>query len=96
MFTTRTISNIAYAVRHAEVTAKHYRVSANIGFGLLLFRSTMSGQAVTRTLGEIEAKAGQAALGMAAAMDTGDHRANIIKFGIDGLHRTQIAPVCGL
>lgn len=91
MFKPRTISDIAYAVRQNE-GARRLRISANIGFGLLLYRRTFAGGAVARTLEEIQAKAAQEALGMAAAMDTGDRRPNIVKFGIDGLRREHIAP----
>ena len=91
MFKPRTISDIAYAVRQNE-GARRLRISANIGFGLLLYRRTFAGGAVARTLEEIQAKAAQEALGMAASMDTGDRRPNIVKFGIDGLRREYIAP----
>jgi hypothetical protein len=93
MFKPRTISDIAFAVRQNENGQKRFRISANIGFGLLLYRRSFGGGAVSRTLEEIQAKAAQETLGMAAAMDTGDHRPNIVKFGIDGLHKSQIAPV---
>ncbi len=84
------IANIIYAVRQAE-GSRVVRTSVNIGANLLLYSSAGAGPAVPRDLADIEARAGQEALGIAAAMDTGDARPNIIKFGVDGLRRQDVA-----
>lgn len=92
MFRPRTIGDIAFAVRQND-RAGRVRISANIGFELRLYQTDGKGRAVARSLDEVKAKAGQEALGIAAAMDTGDHRPNIVKCGVDGLPRAWIRPV---
>lgn len=89
MFEPRVVTNIAYAVRQAEGLRK-ITTSANIGFALQLFERAGTGQAVPRSDLEMQAKAAQEALGVAAAMDVGDDRPNILKFGVDGLRPGQI------
>lgn len=91
MFKPRTIGSIAYAVRQND-TEGRLRISANIGFDLTLYQKGPSG-AVARSLEEVQAKAAQEALGIAAAMDTGDHRPNIVKCGVDGLPKDWVKPV---
>lgn len=89
MFEPRVVTNIAYAVRQAEGLRK-IPTSANIGFALQLFERADTGQAVPRSDLEMQAKAAQEALGVATAMDVGDNRPNILKFGVDGLRPDQI------
>lgn len=89
MFEPRVVTNIAYAVRQVEGLRK-ITTSANIGFALQLFERAGTGQAVPRSDLEMQAKAAQEALGVAAAMDVGDDRPNILKFGVDGLRPDQI------
>lgn len=92
MFRPRTIGDIAYAVRQNDRSG-HVRISANIGFSPRLYQDDGKGRSVARSLDEVKAKTGQEVLGIAAAMDTGDHRPNIVKCGIDGLPREWIQPV---
>jgi hypothetical protein len=89
MFEPRVVTNIAYAVRQEEGLRK-IPTSANIGFALQLFERASTGQAVPRSDLEMQAKAAQEALGVAVAMDVGDNRPNILKFGVDGLRPDQI------
>jgi uncharacterized protein (UPF0264 family) len=92
MFKPRTIGNIAFAVRQNDGSGR-LRISANIGFDLTLYQKGPGGRAIARSLEEVQAKAAQEALGIAAAMDTGDHRPNIVKCGVDGLPKAWITPV---
>ena len=92
MFKPRTIGDIAFAVSQND-PRRRLRISANIGFDLRLYQNGPSGRAVARSLEEVQAKAAQEALGIAAAMDTGEGRPNIVKCGIDGLPRDWITPV---
>ena len=61
------------------------QISTNIGENQLLFKRDENGRAVQRFPGEIAGKAAQAALGVAAAMDTEVHPVNIVKVGLDGM-----------
>ena len=92
MFRPRTIGDIAYAVRQND-RAGHVRISANIGFELRLYQRDAHGRATPRSLDEVTAKAAQEVLGIATAMDTGDHRPNVVKCGINELPRQWIEPV---
>lgn len=92
MFKPRTIGDIAFAVRQNDGSGR-LRISANIGFDLTLYQKGSGGRAIARSLEEVQAKAAQEALGIAAAMDTGDHRSNIVKCGVDGLPKEWITPV---
>ena len=62
-------------------------MSVNIGAELTLYQPT----GVARADPETQARAAQQSLGMAAAMDVGDARPNIIKFGVGGIKRGKIA-----
>lgn len=88
MYAPHTVTQIAYAVRQNEGT-RRLPMSVNIGAELTLFQPT----GVPRADYETEARAAQQALGMAAAMDVGDGRTNIIKFGVAGIHADRIAPL---
>lgn len=85
MYPPHTVTQIAYAVRQNE-GMRRLPMSVNIGAELTLFQSTGSPRADYET----QARAAQQALGMAAAMDVGDQRTNIIKFGIAGIHAEKI------
>lgn len=63
------------------------QISTNIGENQLLFERDDTGRAVQRFDFEIAGKASQAALGVAAAMDTDAHPVNIVKVGLDGMPR---------
>jgi hypothetical protein len=89
MYSTGDIADIIYGVRQAE-GSRVVRTSVNIGANLLLYSAAGQGPAAPRNLSDIQARAGQEALGIAAAMDVGDVRPNIIKFGVDGLHRDDV------
>jgi uncharacterized protein (UPF0264 family) len=91
MYAVSEISNIASAVRQSE-GSRIVRTSVNIGANLLLYSSVGGGRAVPRSPADIAARAGQQAVGIAAAMDTGTGRSNIIKFGVDGLKRGDVTP----
>jgi hypothetical protein len=92
MFEPRVVTDIAYAVRQ-NAGLRVVPTSANIGFALQLFERAGTGQAAPRSDIEVHAKAAQEALGLAAAMDVGDGRPNIVKFGVDGLPRDRIGPL---
>ena len=84
MFEPRVITNVAYAVRQAR-SNRLIPTSANIGFNLQQFERAHASRSTPRSQLEVEAKAAQEALGVAAAMDVGDSRPNIVKFGVDGM-----------
>lgn len=92
MFRPRTIGDIAIAVRQNDREGR-CRISANIGFEPRLYVADPKGRAVSRSLDETMAKVGQEVLGIAAAMDTGDHRPNIVKCGIDGIPREWLTDI---
>lgn len=85
MYPPHTVTQIAHAVRQNE-GSRRLPMSVNIGAELTLFQSTGAPRADYET----QARAAQQALGMAAAMDVGDGRTNIIKFGVAGLHADKI------
>jgi len=89
MFEPRVITDIAYAVRRAS--ERPTPTSANIGIPQILKGSDVNRAAIRSRL-EIEAKAAQVALGLAAAMDVGDARPNVLKFEVDGLWRDDVGP----
>ena len=89
MFEPRVITDIAYAVRRASQQATP--TSANIGIPQVLKGPDVT-QASLKPRLEIEAKAAQEALGLAAAMDVGDDRPNVIKIEVDGLWRDDVGP----
>ena len=88
MFEPRVITDIAYAVRQFAQAA--VPTSANIGIPAVI-KGANADRATLRPRQEIEAKAAQEALGLAAAMDVGDGRPNIIKFEVDGLQAGDVA-----
>jgi uncharacterized protein (UPF0264 family) len=90
MFEPRIITDIAYAVHQTSGSAV-VPTSANIGIPQVV-KGTASNQAALRSGLEIRAKAAQEALGLAAAMDVGDGRSNIIKFEVDGLKAPAVSP----
>lgn len=92
MFEPRVVTSAAFAIRQCE-TSKIIPTSANIGFSLQLVERQDRGMALPRSDIEIQAKAAQETLGLAAAMDVGDSRPNIIKFEVDGLRKEQIGPL---
>jgi uncharacterized protein (UPF0264 family) len=92
MFEPRVVTEIAYAVRQTSTMATP--TSANIGIPQVLKGAAVA-QAARRPRLEIQAKAAQEALGLAAAMDVGDGRPNIIKFEVDGLWKDDVAPFVG-
>lgn len=85
MYAPHAVTRIAHAVRQNE-GIRRLPMSVNIGAELTLFQPTGTPRADYET----EARAAQQALGMAAAMDVGDGRTNIIKFGVAGLHAARI------
>jgi len=87
MFEPRVVTDIAYAVRQASQSS--IPTSANIGIPQVLKRAGQD-RATMRSLFEIQAKAAQESLGLAAAMDVGDARPNIIKFEVDGLRPEDV------
>lgn len=89
MFEPRVITDIAYAVR--QTSSNPTPTSANIGIPHVLKGPDVT-KAAPKPRFEIEAKAAQEALGLAAAMDVGDGRPNIIKFEVDGLWKDDVAP----
>ena len=89
MYAPQDIADIIAAVRQAEGT-RRIRTSVNIGASLQLYTEIAGHQAVARTDQEVQARASQEAIGFAAAMDLGDIRPNIIKFGVDGIPRDQV------
>ena len=92
MFEPHVVTGAAFVIRQCE-RSKIIPTSANIGFSLQLVERQDRGLALPRSDMEIQAKAAQEALGLAAAMDVGDSRPNVIKFEVDGLRREQIAPL---
>lgn len=90
MFEPRVITDVAYAVRQFD-DGKCIPTSANIGFDLELFERGRADVFARRSLNEITAKAAQSALGLATAMDVGDKRSNIIKFGADGMRAHEVS-----
>jgi uncharacterized protein (UPF0264 family) len=92
MFEPRVVTNIGYAVRQASQSA--IPTSANIGLPQVL-KSAGANRVAMRSLLEIQAKAAQEALGLAAAMDVGDARPNIIKFEVDGLKASEVESFVG-
>lgn len=88
MFEPRVITNIAYAIRQTRLL-NAIPSSANIG-NQIAYRRNASGEADVRVDIELSAKAAQQALGLAAAMDVGDNRPNIIKVGSAGLRPDQV------
>jgi hypothetical protein len=89
MYAPQDIADIIAAVRQAEGT-RRIRASVNIGASLQLYTEISGGRAVTRSEQEVQTRASQEAIGFAAAMDLGDIRPNIIKFGVDGIPREQV------
>jgi uncharacterized protein (UPF0264 family) len=92
MFEPRIITDIAYAVRQTE-GVRTLPTSANIGFNLELFERAKTNLSTRRSQLEIQAKAAQEVLGVAAAMDVGDARPNIIKFGVEGIKQDDVVPL---
>jgi uncharacterized protein (UPF0264 family) len=95
MFEPRVVTDVAFAVRQCETT-RVIPTSANIGFSLQTFHRSDLGGAYPRTNQEVMAKAAQEALGIAASMDVGDSRSNIIKFGLDGLKKNVAGPLVSM
>jgi len=85
MYEPHTITAIAHAVRQSE-GQRRLPMSVNIGAELTLYQPAGAPRADSET----RARAAQQALGMAAAMDVGDGRPNIIKFGVGGVKRSRI------
>jgi hypothetical protein len=86
------ITDIVSAVRQAE-EPRRIRTSVNIGASLQLFVTGKGGRALARSDREVQSRAAQEALGFAAALDMGDVRSNIIKFGVDGIQIDHVAPL---
>jgi len=85
-----TITAIAHAVRQNEGATRSI-MSVNIGAELTLFSRTGTGFALARIDTEVQARAAQQSLGIASAMDVGDRRANIIKFGVGGVPHDKVS-----
>jgi uncharacterized protein (UPF0264 family) len=88
MFEPRVITDISYALRQVE--APWATTSANIGFDLQAFERATVSRTTARSVMETRNKAAQEALGLAAAMDVGDGRSAVIKFGVDGTKQEEI------
>ncbi len=86
------ITDIVDAVRQAE-DPRRIRTSVNIGASLQLYVTGSGGRALARSDREVQSRAAQEALGFAAALDLGDIRSNIIKFGVDGIHIDHVPPL---
>jgi uncharacterized protein (UPF0264 family) len=90
MFEPRVVTDIGYAVRQSA-GARAIPTSANIGIPQQL-KGQAAREVVRRSQLEVQAKAAQEALGLAAAMDVDDARPNVIKFEVDGLPDKDVGP----
>lgn len=69
------------------------QLSTNIGEDQLLFRRSLTGQAVEKSRYEIAGKASQAAIGVATSMGTRVHPVSYVKVGVDGMEVDKIGEV---